>query len=345
MKLNGCEDIDFLEKLLYKFLIIFTHMIETPTTLILGAGASKPYGYPLGNDLKDKIIHSLNAMVENESGWVDELDINPFLVTEFTQKLKGSKRPSIDSFLKKQKLEFKDIGKLAIADIISKCEKPEINDPRRLKSDITLDENDDWYTNLVEILYECDEVEQVSENINIISYNYDRSLEYFLLQPLKDTFKELKNVKQAAEIIKEIPIIHMYGRLDPLPWEEPSDETQNRDYGEKCTSDDILRISQSIILMYEAEKKGYIDRANEVVNKSKRVYFLGLDLYRNRKNIELLDLSLLQTKRVLVTAYELGGGKIKNVTNFFEKVQRPKIMKTIVANSKSLQAIEDHMPF
>ena len=48
-------------------------MIETPTVLILGAGASKPYGYPIGSELKSRIISSLKGMVEADNGWVHDL--------------------------------------------------------------------------------------------------------------------------------------------------------------------------------------------------------------------------------------------------------------------------------
>jgi hypothetical protein len=31
-------------------------MINKPTTLILGAGASAPFGFPTGNELKEKVL-------------------------------------------------------------------------------------------------------------------------------------------------------------------------------------------------------------------------------------------------------------------------------------------------
>ncbi|MGD1089626.1 MAG: hypothetical protein ABR955_13025 [Verrucomicrobiota bacterium] len=34
-------------------------MITKPTTLILGAGASKPFGFPTGNEIKERVL-SLN---------------------------------------------------------------------------------------------------------------------------------------------------------------------------------------------------------------------------------------------------------------------------------------------
>lgn len=331
-------------------------MIETPTVLILGAGASKPYGYPLGSELKDKIIHSLNAMVENETGWVDELDINPFLVKQFTNKFNDSKRPSIDSFLAKQKEEFVEIGKIAIVDAISKCEKTEIYNPKSLKSYTTMDETDDWYSYFVEILYECDidDINKICDNISIISFNYDRSLEYFLQKPLQGTFKELEHIEDCAGIIQEIPIVHIFGRLDPLPWEVPwADQYEKgRYYGEKCTSDDLLKMSENIRLIHETKDSGVIDKADYLIDKAHRVYFLGLDLYRNRINIELFDsipfmnLDSSINREIITTGYGLEEGEKNHIRNYFRELQGEVINPTYtVSDYKSLKTIRTHNPF
>jgi len=322
-------------------------MIDTPTVLILGAGASKPYGYPLGSELKDKVIHSLDAMVENESGWVDELDINPFLVKDFTKKFKDSKRPSIDSFLAKQKEEFTEIGKIAIVDAISKCEKPEIVDPKRLKSNNTMDHIDDWYSYLIEILYECD-VDQIGRNLSIISYNYDRSLEYFFLRPLQGTFKELESIEDCAKKIAKIPIIHMYGRLEPLPWEKHLYNSNNasRDYGEKCSSDDLLKISKNIKLIQEAKNNVTKYDADNLIKRANKIYFLGMDLYRNRENVNLLDVSLFDGKTLVATGYSLELGERNRITKFFGHIPKVQVRPNFnISSSKTLKTIRGQNPF
>lgn len=322
--------------------MLLSNMIETPTVLILGAGASAPYGYPLGSDLKDKIIHSLNAMVENENGWVEELDVDPFLVSEFTKKFEDSKRPSIDSFLDKQKEDFTQIGKIAIVDAIAKCEDPKIRDPKRLKSDIKMDEKDDWYTYLVEILYECD-VDDVGKNLSIISFNYDRSLEYFLLKPLQGTFKELELEEDCAATIKQIPIIHMYGRLDSLPWEVPGDK--GREYGAKCSSEDLLKISDNIQLVHEAASNITKYNADNLIKKARRIYFLGMDLYRNQANVNIFDLTNLQGKKLLATGHGFEEGERNRITTFFNSIQTPIRPRFNISDKKTLISIRKINPF
>jgi hypothetical protein len=307
-------------------------MIETPTVLILGAGASQPYGYPVGSDLKKIIINSLTNMADNNSGWVNELGFSIDLVKEFISKFNMSRRPSIDSFLAKQKEEFAEIGKIAIVDAIINSE-----DCQKLETP----GEDDWYGYLVENLYEYDNIDEISENIKIISFNYDRSLETFLIRPLKGTYKELESVNDCAAIVKKIPIVHIYGRVDSLPWE---DSGNGRAYGENCTSINLQKISKKINLVHEAKDLGTIGKANELINQSEKIYCLGLDLYRNRANIKLLNSLLFKDKELFTTVYGLQEGEIQQTKQFFFE----NFTKGYITGStgfKSLQSIRYYRPF
>jgi len=85
-------------------------MINVPTVLVLGAGSSKPYGYPIGSRLKNDIIAELQLSLDTDSGWINELDIDKELVKEFIKKFDRSPKSSIDSFLAQQK-KYTEIGK------------------------------------------------------------------------------------------------------------------------------------------------------------------------------------------------------------------------------------------
>ena len=269
-------------------------MIKVPTVLILGAGASKPYGFPTGIELKNAIIDRLKDRTV-EINWVEDLDDNDH-VQEFVRKLNGSTRLSIDSFLNYHK-DYEEIGKKAIADIIS---------TRENRDKLLCPTDDNWYSYLAEFLCNCD-FDDISDNkIGIISYKYDRSLESFLYNAIRSNYKEGESNKECAAKIQEIPIIHMYGRLDPLPWEY----LNGRKYGEPCIGDDINDISKSIRLIQDATKEGIPKQADELIKDSKMVYFLGLDL-RRKENIELLDLKNLLHKSVYGSAYGLEMSEIR----------------------------------
>ena len=72
-------------------------MIENSTVLILGAGASTPYGFPTGEELITGILRGLNSNPQKsrlmDAGF-ESAEINKFRVD-----LKGSKTFTIDAFL------------------------------------------------------------------------------------------------------------------------------------------------------------------------------------------------------------------------------------------------------
>jgi hypothetical protein len=90
-------------------------MITTPTVLILGAGASCPYGFPTANGLKDDIREAFShpttkgsQLLSGKSGY------SPDEFFEFRDAFLKSGRSSVDSFLE-HRPKFLDVGKLAIA--------------------------------------------------------------------------------------------------------------------------------------------------------------------------------------------------------------------------------------
>ncbi|BDZ68582.1 hypothetical protein [Methanobacterium ferruginis] len=321
-------------------------MIETRTVLILGAGASAPYGYPLGNTLKSKIANSLHYMIQKEYGWIQDSDIPKELIKQFIDSLNQTRRPSIDSFLAKQKEEFTEIGKIAIAHQIAQCEKRGIIYSDSMKANKELDETDDWYGYLVEILYES-EIDKIGKNLSIVTYNYDRSLEYFLLKTLLNDFGDLETVDDCIPLIEKIPIVHIYGRLDPLPWELACDKYDTgRDYGDTCSSENLFQISENIKLIQETQHSSVVEDANKVIKKAHKIYFLGMDLYRNRGNVNLLDTSSFNGKTIVATGYGLEGGERNRITSFFKHIPNVNVPPTFrISDSKTLMTIRSLNPF
>ena len=61
-------------------------------------------------------------------------------------------------------------------------------------------------------------LEEFHQNdVGFITYNYDRTLEQFMLTALANTYG--KDETTCAEILAHIPIIHLHGRLGYLPWQ------------------------------------------------------------------------------------------------------------------------------
>jgi hypothetical protein len=93
-------------------------MIRRKTTLILGAGASYPYGFPLGETLKNNIVGQIlypksNERIDLRKNLIDQ-GYKKEQIEDFALKLKKSNYMSVDAFLEEW-LEFVQIGKIAIA--------------------------------------------------------------------------------------------------------------------------------------------------------------------------------------------------------------------------------------
>jgi len=192
-------------------------MIEKETVLILGAGASKTFGFPIGKDLKDEIYLTLknrSNKVLNEFTTSDEL-------RSFVDRLKYSPEESIDEFLEHENDEnIIEFGKKAIAAILLPYEKEET----LFNNFITTGEKNNkfnWYQ------YSWNQMntsfDDFEKNLSIITFNYDRSLEYYLFTVLKKKFPG-KNEEDYKNKLKSIPIIHIYGKLGYLPWESTEDK-------------------------------------------------------------------------------------------------------------------------
>ncbi len=88
-------------------------MIETPTVLVLGAGASYDYDFPLGQQLKKKIQGSLssNTSIRN---LLRDVGYDPDYQRTFSRHLSESAHESIDAFLEFRP-DYINVGKAAIA--------------------------------------------------------------------------------------------------------------------------------------------------------------------------------------------------------------------------------------
>ena len=115
-------------------------MIEIKTVLVLGAGASIPFGFPSGCDLVDIICTQLLSPPVQAKTRVEKLfterRIRSFRILKdifgaktlsaFADKLLHSGETSVDAFLAYQEKEFMDIGKAVIAASLLPCEHQKI---------------------------------------------------------------------------------------------------------------------------------------------------------------------------------------------------------------------------
>jgi hypothetical protein len=278
-------------------------MITKPTVLILGAGASMPYGFPSGRQLLKIIDSSLNP---NGSGnWANtlrKLNIVEDHFEAFRRELFYSGRSSVDAFLE-HRIEFLHIGKLAITLGLIPFEEES-----RL-FDINYRENS-WYEYLFAKLNAKFEVFD-QNRLSVITFNYDRSLEHYLFKTLKSSYG--KSDEECAEKLGKLPIIHVHGRLGALPWQgEGGRPYLNR--ADVLKPEVIRSISEQITVISEKEDTSPIfDEVFNIMMNAERIYFLGFGYYE--VNLRRLKINILKNKQLFGTSYGLGLADIKTIND------------------------------
>jgi hypothetical protein len=283
-------------------------MIKTSTLFILGAGASKPFDYPTGDELRHQIFFN----EEHENGIVKAYNTqnDPMLNemhrsshAKFKQQFGQSGDYSIDSFLE-HRSEYMDIGKMYIAKILMSHEQ-----------DKNLRQTDgNWYMylfNRMKISFE-----ELSQNrISFITFNYDRSLEYFLFEAIKNKFG--KGSSECAEKMKSFPIVHLYGQLDPLPWQEAGGKEYS---SEGNILGRLIAAPKNIKLISnerDIENSQEFKDAYKLIEKAEHIFFLGFSF--DEINLNRLDVGLMGSKRIIASAFKLESTKSNWVKRYFQQ--------------------------
>jgi hypothetical protein len=177
------------------------------TVLILGAGSSCFYGYPVGSELRSMII-ALGA--EQLGNYVSEGGSHT--PREFLRDFEQSRMRSIDAFLARRG-EYTHVGKAAIAAVLLKCEIEPIPQQKGTA--------DPWYDYLINVLCQVDWDKLDFSWLSVVTFNYDRSFEWALFQALQAVYG--KSPEEVAERLSSLSIHHVYGCLG-RPWGDPSDQ-------------------------------------------------------------------------------------------------------------------------
>jgi hypothetical protein len=170
------------------------------TVLVLGAGASRPYGFPTGYELRQRICNELKDSSTRLSTQLCELVAPPDQIRQFRDEFERSQIYSIDRFLGNRP-QWANIGKAAIAVVLAGHE---------ILHSLFAVREDHWYQYLWnQIATSWDAL--ASTNLSFITFNYDRSLEYFLLEAMKHSFG--KSQGECIAQLATIPITHVYGMI------------------------------------------------------------------------------------------------------------------------------------
>ena len=182
-------------------------MITNKTVFVLGAGASQPYGFPVGVVLFDEVVEKFAVSGAYMTHVTNCTKFTETQIKEFVRQLRQSGMPSADAFLERRP-EFGDLGKVLMATALILCERFDVL------------WNHDWMRYVYErMVAGAETLEAFCENdVSFVTFNYDRSLETFLVTSLMNTYNKTHH-ECGRLVIAKLPIIHLHGHLGPLPWE------------------------------------------------------------------------------------------------------------------------------
>jgi hypothetical protein len=277
-------------------------MIEQKTVFILGAGSNTVYGFPTGLMLRQHIIENFQNYFNN---YLHEI---PPRYRGLTKKLVDtfdrSHISSIDRFLAERSNDFYEIGTKAIA--LSILQK-ECNCKFSRELDYS-SMNDDFYFYLYNAMIEGVDEGSVFEKfknnkVSFITFNYDRSLDYFLY----DSFiNSVPNDKlQEFDKSKHFPFefIHVYGST-PLEWQATNPPYLKFMKGkgfDEITLNDIEQMSNSIkIIQKNRKNEPLMIKVQEEILKAERIFFFGFG-YAS-ENLDILGIpDMIKDKKVYGT--------------------------------------------
>lgn len=262
-------------------------MISRPTVLILGAGASFYYGYPVGAGLLFRLCDQRTKMSDDSfpNGWTaDEAD-------ELLLRLSRSAYYSVDAFLEDCP-DHIPLGKYLIAQELKQHE--DVGGLFRSSSS-------GWYQHLFNQLLVDKRPDFEKNEIGIITFNYDRSLEAYLHTVLQNRFAF--TVDEATDHLDRIPIVHVHGILGSFP-ETP--------YTAEADPAEIARISEQIEIIHEIEdnERDFCNDAfrdsHEMLQKAERIFFLGFGFHPdNLRRFQFFNPENVQGKELRSTTYRM----------------------------------------
>ncbi|WP_293393405.1 hypothetical protein [Nevskia sp.] len=296
------------------------HRLQS-TVLVIGAGASAELHFPVGTGLASRI--STTSRISFDAARHSEFPQNAefFSIAQAAlakfRKYSGDAAvalekmrqlslgvqlaSSIDNYLHLHQSDeaLVMLGKLAIAYEIAGLEQGSAlaefrQDGTRRSSALPMDT---WHISFFRAVTEQCPLIELPERfkaVTIISFNYDRVFEKFLLRAIMEQYNTDESAAAAA--MKPLVIYHPYGSLGRLKTEDP---VGGWPYGERLFTDNVIKMAGAIRTFTEGMEANDVQQhtVGERLRSADRTVFLGFGFLP--ANMKLLD-SLIGDKKGMV---------------------------------------------
>lgn len=268
-------------------------------TLVLGAGLGKEYGFPDGPELRQLIINEL-----------EDHD------RELREIFRWSPAETVDEIASRYPQYADQIRRITTKIL------------RDRENEHPLEQNSQPNT-YKQMLRQMANAKVKGHEVNVITFNYDRSLPYLL--------HKINSVEIDERKIEPKVIRHVYGRLAPM-WFEDHPTNQNRkmtyheygdlgstpeeynaDYWQNQCVDDLCR-SSSIFFIGE-QKAPKQTELQTLMEKSEQIFFLGVGYHKANMEILGIDLSTRHPQRLIAgTGFGLSDDHIKALLEVYPAI-------------------------
>ncbi len=296
-------------------------MIAEDTVFILGAGASVPYGYPTGAELRNIICNQYQTIIGRDILKRAQPEIREKIVkeaSEFASVFFRSSTPSIDLFLARNP-SFEKLGKSAIIVSILSAERESEFRERCVAPEF------DWYSyffhRMTETIQQPEQYPKIADNkVTFISFNYDRSLEQFLYESMVNGFGDnyalIAGSNDVKYFHKPFPIHHVYGRLPKMEFEGDSFWR----YKNPMVDAPIDKMINGIKVIYQRTNSS-LNKIKNAILKAKRIFFLGFGFAQ--ENLEVLGAPGIFDNAKIIHG-TVKGLKDREIRGIFPKLRQEK---------------------
>lgn len=268
-------------------------------TFVIGAGASKEVNMPMGVELKASIARALafkvdfNTLTGGDSVIREALSqlarsregrggLNDYVRASLLISSAMPQAPSIDNFIDSHRSNplVAECGKLAIAAEILRAERRSLLyvDPASTRNKLKFDQlPETWFGRFWELLTQNANLEGLPERLSkvrIVTFNYDRTVEHYLYWSLQNYYDVKPN--EAAELLARLIILHPYGTVGCLPWQQARLDLQVP-FGGELGSGGLLKVASGIRTFTEGTdtESSHIELIRSSIWDATRLVFLG----------------------------------------------------------------------
>lgn len=312
------------------------------TVFVLGAGSSCPYGYPSGAHLRNLICLDAGFMkhynehlkscrseynIENVKHFRTAFDkssiksIDVFMANNHTLAPVGKYIIAFEVFRAEQRSSFREKVMESKLWYSRDCSDPKLDRDFLLRKDFF--QGGDWYlylyNRLIEGLIGRDTLTNFSTaELAFITFNYDRSLEHFFYESLRNSFTEVPE-DNIVQTVSQLKILYVYGRIMPLKWQ---DSNEGVDYHPQISESLLKMVSSNIRIIYEEKQNPELVEAQNLLKRADEIFFLGFGFAPENMDILGLPGLIPESCKVYGTAYGLEPKEIGDI--------RDRIVKELV---------------